>query len=509
MASTNQQLLSLIAKFNETYTMQYNTSRTSLRNDAMKELYSIIKNSKTMFDIKACIKHTTPLSHGEIMFCLALICQKIQNHRFAYSGLTFDDDIYTFVLQQGKNTSNYIQDYARTVILHAIKAGALSDKQKIILKEYVVAYNAGDDADAHKRTCWMYDVMLSICDDLEVEDLYGCLIGQCVGDALGFQVEGYGPDVCKKYVDEYVRPVKVPRITRIEGMTFGQYTDDSQLARELLVSIVETNGKVDAGVYAKRMALFFQPNNYRIVGYGKTCAQALEAVWNGAHHSQTGCTVGHGNGSAMRSAPIGILYASASVEKIVEVSYGLSRITHARPRCMAGAAAVALATKFAVATKKMHIIDVKQFCRFVSHTGDKQLDTMINMIPDFMSWRHQEVCDYVVRMGLSDGESKWDGISAGVTQTVLWSLYCFCKHYNSYIDCIAEAISVGGDVDTTAAIAGALSGARLGATVIPDAWVSQLHDIEDWDTNELSYLVEKVVRMCLENSTTAPPFRFD
>ena len=44
---------------------------------------------------------------------------------------------------------------------------------------------------------------------------------------------------------------------------FGQYSDDSQLARELVVSIVD-RGKFDAVDYASRIAALFREN--RIVG---------------------------------------------------------------------------------------------------------------------------------------------------------------------------------------------------------------------------------------------------
>jgi hypothetical protein len=30
----------------------------------------------------------------------------------------------------------------------------------------------------------------------------GSLIGQCLGDALGFVVEGYPPEACQRYVEE-------------------------------------------------------------------------------------------------------------------------------------------------------------------------------------------------------------------------------------------------------------------------------------------------------------------
>ena len=34
------------------------------------------------------------------------------------------------------------------------------------------------------------------------EQFRGCLVGQALGDALGFVVEGQPPEVCREYVDE-------------------------------------------------------------------------------------------------------------------------------------------------------------------------------------------------------------------------------------------------------------------------------------------------------------------
>jgi ADP-ribosylglycohydrolase len=54
-------------------------------------------------------------------------------------------------------------------------------------------------------------------------------------------------------------------------------------------------------------------------------------------------------------------------------------------------------------------------------------------------------------------------ISVGAWQTTLWALWCFLSNTDSYVSCVAAAIAAGGDVDTTAAIAGGISGARAGA----------------------------------------------
>jgi ADP-ribosylglycohydrolase len=37
------------------------------------------------------------------------------------------------------------------------------------------------------------------------EQFSGCLIGQCLGDALGFPVEGYPPVTCQRYIQEMLK----------------------------------------------------------------------------------------------------------------------------------------------------------------------------------------------------------------------------------------------------------------------------------------------------------------
>ena len=59
----------------------------------------------------------------------------------------------------------------------------------------------------------------------EASERYGgSLIGQALGDALGFPVEGYPPETCAAYVDEVLRPRNLKRAVR-SPFRFDQYTD--------------------------------------------------------------------------------------------------------------------------------------------------------------------------------------------------------------------------------------------------------------------------------------------
>ena len=93
--------------------------------------------------------------------------------------------------------------------------------------------------------------------------MLGCIIGQCAGDALGFPVEGQGRAHTTEYSKQFVRSCKPPIEAR-GGYLYGQYTDDSQLAREFLISIVDNNGNFVPQDYAEHIASMFVPPNYKI-----------------------------------------------------------------------------------------------------------------------------------------------------------------------------------------------------------------------------------------------------
>jgi len=112
------------------------------------------------------------------------------------------------------------------------------------------------------------------------ERFSGCLIGQCLGDALGFPVEGRSSDDCGRYVRDRLHAADGVRIAGSDA-SIGQYTDDSQLARELMQSYVEV-GHFDPDRYAGRIAAIFReepvdPCRYRAARCGKRQCHARRA----------------------------------------------------------------------------------------------------------------------------------------------------------------------------------------------------------------------------------------
>jgi ADP-ribosylglycohydrolase len=90
-----------------------------------------------------------------------------------------------------------------------------------------------------------------------------------------------------------------------------------------------------------------------------------------------------------------------------------------------------------------------------------------------------------------DYHDPWPGISPFVIPSVLWSLYAFLHSPDDYWRAVTIAIEVGGDVDTTAAMTGALSGARLGRSAIPGWLARRVNDDGSWGHDELVALAHQ------------------
>lgn len=315
----------------------------------------------------------------------------------------------------------------------------------------------------------------------------GCLIGQCLGDALGFPVEGYVPEVCRQYVLGILRTGRAGEVGR-HPFPFGQYTDDSQLARELLLSYRESR-RFDPAGFASRVAALFAVGE--AVGGGRATAEAARRLAGGVRWEEAGTPPpSAGNGSAMRAAPIGLLFHD-DPEGLVRAASDQGRITHRDSRCSAGAVAVAGAVAASLRPGPV----VPWF--FLGFLGELTKDVdgpFTESLSRLEEWLGLPPFEAALRIGAAGQEGervrRGGGITPFVTGSVLWSLYCFLRSPDDYWETVCTAIAAGGDTDTTAAMAGAVSGARLGLEGLPPLLAMKVNDRGRWGYEELVDLAE-------------------
>ncbi len=279
-----------------------------------------------------------------------------------------------------------------------------------------------------------------------------------MGDALGAPFEGYWEHQLPG------RKALLRNFAEVEGYPRGQYTDDTQLTLATVESIVKREALEPADV-ARSIASLWK--NHSVVGPGGACTFAANAFLKTRDWTTCGAPVGQaGNGTAMRTAVLG-LYFLRDPEFLAEAVADISRITHQDPRSVAGGIAIAKAAQLLTA---LDTLDEHVFCDAVAEAIRPYEATFAGLIHDLplrLREDRETALHAIAWAGSPKPEFSRPIITPFVVPTVLAALWVVLQHRTSWPEAVAEAIRLGGDVDTLGAIVGALMGARLGISAIP------------------------------------------
>ena len=300
----------------------------------------------------------------------------------------------------------------------------------------------------------------------------GVLLGMACGDALGAGYE-FGP------------PLGADVEVVMEGggsigWAPGEWTDDTSMA----VAIAEVTAEgadllseaaqdrvaarwagwadtaKDVGVQT-RQVLGSATRAARGRGEERPTAADLHAA-AAALHRRTGKTAG--NGSLMRTAPVALAYLDDPV-RLVEAATAMSALTHADPEAGEACALWCLAIRHAV----LH----------GTFAGLK--DGLDHLAPGRRDVWAERLRDAEVREPSSFTHNGWvvealQGAWSAISRTQTSPEGAVPGFGADHLVRALEAAVRGGrDTDTVAAIAGALLGARWGASAVPSRWRRRLH----------------------------------
>jgi ADP-ribosylglycohydrolase len=316
------------------------------------------------------------------------------------------------------------------------------------------------------------------------ERLTASILGQALGDALGFVVEAEPPAVAQAYVDDWLRAGRAGERSHPQYQ-FGQYTDDTQLARELLRSFQQAGGW-DPQAFAALIAELFRDG--RDVGAGRGTRSAALRLLQGVRWQESGTPPPYaGNGAAMRAGPLGLLFRDTAT--MCRAAEEQARITHLDPRCAAGSVVVTRAVALAAARQPLEVRAFIEDLAACAEITESSVAAAVRGLSEWAALPPREAARHVHASGLDPAHrEKWQGISAFVIPSVLWSLYSFLRSPDDYWETICTAIAVGGDTDTMAAMAGAISGARLGLDALPQGLLERIKDRGEWGAPALAEL---------------------
>jgi len=285
----------------------------------------------------------------------------------------------------------------------------------------------------------------------------GTIVGVAVGDALGAPFEGVDAN---RLFQESEQMDFAP----VLGFPRGQYTDDTQMTLAIIKAILK-DGAVDGKTVADEFAELWRSGE--ILGAGASCSEGVWRYIRGeAEWDKCGTERGRaGNGTAMRASPIG-LWDYDAPDRIARDAEVISIMTHSDERAVAGAIAVASAVAYLVTAQEVSPADFAERVSGNVRERSEEFARALDKLPELLRADERDAIPAIINEGWTGHDPSF-GVTPFVIPTVLASSYAFLKYPHDFSSSVRAVINMGGDVDSTGSITGAMSGAFNGVGAIP------------------------------------------
>ncbi len=300
------------------------------------------------------------------------------------------------------------------------------------------------------------DLEMSLSRDILRDKFRGAILGCFLGDAFGSGFEGMDPDRAMFHMSILAKK------------NVRKYTDDTDMTLALAESIIQC-GKIDPEDIAKQFSLHCDLSR----GYAIGTIKAVQALRAGLKWGEVARIVfqngSFGNGAAMRVSPVGLVYHH-DLDGLKDSVIKQASITHVHPLGQWGAVMQACSVALAVIQdpkerfrKERTIIGLRE----ILWGGPIEYVKALNKIEEMLFQGRRLQAREVAR-------SLGNGVEAHFS--VPSACYIAITYSPDFCDAIRAAISLGGDTDTIAGMAGAIVGAHVGEKGLPVEWVEQLED---------------------------------
>jgi poly(ADP-ribose) glycohydrolase ARH3 len=294
----------------------------------------------------------------------------------------------------------------------------------------------------------------------------GCMLGSALGDAIG--------ELAFRYPEE-------GRLrAAIAAAPLLRYTDDTAMALGLAESLAEM-GDLDLQHLGRTFHRHFNREPWRGYAAGPpTIFQLVERsglTYEAAARQLFSGQGSRGNGAAMRVAPLGLFFHD--IPDLYDKAAASAAVTHAHPLAQDGAAVQAGAVALAVRLNPRNPFPRDTFIRrMLALARTPEIKEKLSLVRALLK---SEVSGPQAAGIL--------GKSVMIDESLPFALYAFLARPHSFEDCLMEAVLSGGDRDTLGAMAGAISGAYLGATAITALWREKLENRDLIERLALALLV--------------------
>lgn len=306
---------------------------------------------------------------------------------------------------------------------------------------------------------------------------------------MGSATEGMTPEeIQNRYHGPVSRFQDPPEGTFAAGRKPGQLTDDSTQMLEMLNGIVECQGLLTVEIVAKHLLRWAE--NEELYGRfsGPSTRRAIQQLKEGVSPFETGYPATPldvvSNGAAMKVAPIGLAHPG-DLEAAIRDATTMCIPTHNTDVAYAGASAVAAGIARALVPKAslLSVVDAAQYgARKGYEIGRRQARVISS--PSLIKRLQQAV-------GIASAETDFEktcqrlgqeiGCGLPIIETVPTAIGLFVAARGDPNRAVSGAVNLGGDADTVATIAGAISGALMGLDAVNQEWVETVEKVNHID----------------------------
>ena len=295
-------------------------------------------------------------------------------------------------------------------------------------------------------------------------------MGLCTGDAYGNQF--FNP---KNWGDRYIPPQdQTPAYPdgHTEEFVAAQlvpprqwpWHEGSQMACGILVHLRD-NGAVESDTLLQLWTDHFE----RLESYGPHTDLVTNVRGGGDWNVLTGDALAgagsQGHGAAARTAPLGAWFAD-NLELAAQQAQLAAELTHLHADGVAGAVAVAVAA--ALAARHDTPSPAEFIATVVDKTPDSAVRELLRSVRSYAGTTEQ----LVARVG--------NGSDARAEDTVPLCVWVAAHHLDDYPKAVRTVVSVGGDMDVTAAIVGGIVAGGAPANGPPPQWLRQREPLPEW-----------------------------
>lgn len=288
--------------------------------------------------------------------------------------------------------------------------------------------------------------------DVSRDRYRGALLGLAVGNGLGGPVEGF--------TAEQIRAFRAGGISEIPAAERYRSWDDD-VAQAVVLAECLLAGPLDIDDFLERLVRWAEIDGR---GIGRQTHSVLARARSGLRGTEAAAVVWResgrwaaGNGAVMRCAPVALRWRREPLRLIEDAGHS-ARVTHYDPRCVWSTVAVCSVLAHALAG---------------THTTLQELADAVAGVG-----APEEVVDAILRAStaeLADLELDETRSMGYTVRTMTAGLWAFLSG-DDFEEMLLTVINAGGDTDTNGAVAGAVLGARFGATAIPERWLAALPD---------------------------------